>query len=63
MLLTAELRVMVPAKPFAPVAVMMHEPDWPGAVMTIVEDEQPGVTLIPDEPTVTVMEDGVELAL
>jgi hypothetical protein len=52
---------MEPEKPFAPVTVMTHEPDWPGAVMLIVEELQPGVTLIPDEPTVTVTEDVVEL--
>jgi hypothetical protein len=53
---------MEPEKPFAPVTVMTHEPDCPGAVMLIVEELQPGVTLIPVEPTVTVTEAVVELA-
>jgi len=50
---TEVVRVTVPAKPFDPVTVMRHEPDWPGAAIVIVV-EQPDGGLIPGEPTVTV---------
>ena len=59
--LFAALKITVPAKPLAPVTVIRQEPDWPNVAMTIVAEEHPGDTLIPDEPTLTVTELVVEL--
>jgi hypothetical protein len=61
--LTAELKVTVPANPFAPVTVMRHVPDCPGAEIVIVAPLQPDDRLIPTLPTVTVTEDVVTLEL
>jgi hypothetical protein len=52
-LLSAALSATVPAKPFAPVVVIRHDPDCPGAEMLIV-DAHPDETLIPAPLTVTV---------
>ena len=61
-LLTPQVKVTAPAKLFAPVTVIRQEPDWPGVEIVIVELEQPGVTLMPADPTVTVMAGDVALA-
>ena len=48
------LRTTLPLNPPGPVTVIRHEPDWPGAVIVMVELVHPGATLTADEPTVTV---------
>jgi hypothetical protein len=60
--LRPQLRVTVPLNPFAPVTVIKQVPDCPADAMVIVEELQPGDTLIPALPTVTVTEDDTGLA-
>jgi hypothetical protein len=56
------VKVTVPANPFAPMAVIKHDPDWPGAEMVIVDEAHPPETLIPAAPTLTVTEGETALA-
>lgn len=56
------LRVTLPLNPPGPVTVIRHDPDWPGAVIVIVELVHPVATLTADEPMVTVTAEDTALA-
>ena len=58
----ATLSATLPLNPPGPVTVIRHEPDWPGAVIVIVELVQPVATLTADDPTVTVTAEDTALA-
>jgi hypothetical protein len=59
--LEATDKVTVPVNPPAAVAVIRHDPVWPGAAIEMIA-LHPVETLIPDEPTVTVVDAETALA-
>jgi hypothetical protein len=53
--LTPQVKVTAPLNAPAPVTVIKQDPDRPRLAIVIVAPVQPDATLIPEEPTVTVI--------